>query len=188
MEIHWISLQTAEQRLAPHLYAHLADDGSLTRRVRETCPDSFEVRLIDHHTVRPEQTERELLDLQADELALARQVFLCCDNMPRVYARTIIGLVDRNRPLTARIERLGQQSLGSILFRDPLAQKRMMHLAELPLGHAFFQGIEVPGRAPTDMAWIRRSLYDYEGCELIVYEAFVNFDPVAAKVPKTAAE
>ena len=188
MEIQWLSLQACEQQLPPHLYTHLADDGSLTRRVRETCPQSFAVRLVDHHTVSLLRSEWELLELQEDDTALARQVFLCCEDRPRIYARTIIGLVERNRLLTSRIEQLGQQSLGSILFRDPLAKKRIMHLAELPLDHDFFQGIEVPGRNRSDRVWVRRSLYEYEGCELIVYEAFVDFDPQPAGATEMVAE
>ena len=176
VEVQWLSLPQARKQLPSGLYAHLADDGSLTRRVRETCPQQFEVRLIDHRQVRPLPAERDLLGLQTDDAALARQVFLCCGGEPRVFARTIIGLVERNRPLTSRIEHLGQQSLGSILFRDPLAEKREMHLVELPLTHGFFQGVEMPGFNATKKTWVRRSLYTWEGCDLVVYEAFIGFE------------
>lgn len=175
MLIDWLPLEMAAERLSDGLYAHLADDGSLTRRIRLCCPDSFEVSLIDHKTVSPNEQECALLGLQPGDRALARQVFLCCDRQPRIYARTIIGLVEKNRPLTGRIENLGGQSLGSILFRDPLARKREMQLAELSTDHAFFQGVELRGLISARKAWVRRSLYDYQGCDLIVYEAFINF-------------
>ncbi len=185
IKIQWLSLRQASERLPSRLFTHLADDGSLTRRVRETCPGSFKVRLIAHQRVRPLPSEQDLLELQADDTVLARQVFLCCRDEPRVYARTIVGLVAQNHRLTARIERLGQQSLGSILFRDPLAEKLDMRLAELPLTHAFFQGAELPGHIRADRVWVRRSLYRYEGCELLVYEAFIDFDPDIAGAPPT---
>lgn len=173
MTIDWLTLAAARRRLEPTLYAYLADDGSLTRRVRNACRGEFQVRLIDHKTVRPRDEEYALLALDESDRALARQVFLCCDQQPLVFARTIIGLTPNNRLLVERIDQLGEDSLGSILFRDPLASKRQMWLASVAPDDPFFQPVMLGGEAPV---WVRRSLYEYEGCELIVYEAFISFD------------
>jgi len=175
MNIAWLSLAEAKQQLSMERYAHLADNGSLTRRVRQACSGQFDVTLIDHKTVEPSRQERELLDLPGATQALCREVFLCCDQQPLIFARTIIGLLEKNSPLTDRITLLGEQSLGSVLFRDPLAIKRQMHLAHLPLDHAFFNSTDLVGLESGRGVWLRRSLYDYEGCDLIVYEAFVAF-------------
>ncbi len=175
MQINWLTLSDARQQLSPARYAHLADNGSLTRRVRQVCKGQFEVSLIDHGVVQPGYQERVLLNLPEASQALSRQVFLCCDQIPLIFARTIIGLVEKNRLLTERIEKLGEQSLGSVLFKDPLAIKRQMHLACLAPSHAFFKPVFLQGFTLNQDVWLRRSLYDYEGCDLIVYEAFIAF-------------
>ena len=175
MEINWLTLSDASQQLSSARYAHLANNGSLTRRVRRACEGQFEVSLIDHGAVQPSQQERVLLNLPEASRALSRQVFLCCTQTPLIFARTIIGLVEKNRLLTERISMLGEQSLGSVLFKDPLAVKRQMHLACLAPNHAFFKPVDLQGLTVNRDVWLRRSLYDYEGCELIVYEAFIAF-------------
>ncbi len=182
MNINWLTLSEAEHQLAPALYSHLADNGSLTRRVRQACGGQFEVKLINHETVQANDQECELLGLLDAAQALSRQVFLCCDQKPLIFARTIIGLIEKNRSLTDRIEKLGGHSLGSVLFRDPLAIKRQMHLAFLSSDHAFFESVDLPESRPDNKLWLRRSLYDYEACELIVYEAFIAFDESLPRV------
>ena len=179
MNINWLSLSLARKQLSEARYTHLADDGSLTRRVTSVCPERFEVQLIDHKTVRPNSQERSLLNLPDPTQALSRQVFLCCDDRPLIFARTIIGWIEKNRLLAYRIAALGKNSLGSILFRDPLAKKKQMHLANIPLNHNFFREVNLGGTSTEDAVWVRRSLYDYEGCDLLVYEAFIAF-PVHA--------
>lgn len=175
MDIDWLSLVDAKQQMAADQYTHLADNSSLTRRVRQACGGHFDIKLIDHKTVQAGRQECELLNLPETARALSRQVFLRCDEQPLIFARTIIGLVEKNRPLTDRITRLGEQSLGSVLFKDPLAIKRQMHLVYLPLSHDFFNTAELAGLNAGRDVWLRRSLYDYEGCDLIVYEAFIAF-------------
>jgi chorismate--pyruvate lyase len=184
MEINWLTLPEARLQLSPARYAHLANNGSLTRRVRQVCNGQFEVSLIDHGTVQPSYQECVLLNLSGASQALSRQVFLCCDQTPLIFARTIIGLVEKNRLLTERIAKLGEQSLGSVLFRDPLAVKRQMHLARLPPNHAFFKPLELQGLSLNRDVWLRRSLYDYVGCDLIVYEAFIRFTEVGKAAGK----
>ncbi len=180
MSINWLTLSEAEQQLDPVLYEHLADNGSLTRRVRLACCGQFEVELISHETVQADDQECNLLGLPIAAQALSRQVFLCCDQKPLIFARTIIALLGKNRPLTERIEKLGAHSLGSVLFKDPLAIKRQMHLACISSDHAFFTSVDLPESCLRNELWLRRSLYDYEACDLIVYEAFIAFDEIAA--------
>lgn len=174
MNIQWLSLAVAEQQLSHSDYTQLVDNGSLTRRIRTACRGHFEVKLIDQRIVQPDETERVQLDLPDVAQVLSRRIFLCCDNQPKIFAKTIVGLVDKNKLLTDRINDLGTQSLGSILFRDPLAHKRVMHLAKLSLEHPFFENVKLTDITNHDTLWVRRSLYDYQGCDLIVYEAFLG--------------
>ena len=174
-DINWLSLPDTQKLLPPEQYAHLADNGSLTRRVRNSCSGQVEVQLIDQNTVQPGFQERKLLNIPEAAQVLPRQVYLSCDQKPMIFARTLLGLIEKNRLLTERISNLGEQSLGSVLFRDPLAIKRQMHLACLSCRHPFFDPIKLSGLRLEDNVWLRRSLYDYENCNLIVYEAFIAF-------------
>ena len=174
MSIDWLTLERAREQLAPAQYTQLADDGSLTRRVRMACNGEFAVKPIDHTTVELALQDSSLLGLPERSEALSRRVFLCCDDLPLIYARTLIGLTRANRVLTDRIQQLGSQSLGSLLFRDPLASKQSMWLACVSTGHVFFEGVDMSG-IDDQSVWVRRSLYEYEGFELIVYEAFIRF-------------
>jgi len=178
VNVDWLTLPAAKKQLAPSRYAHLANNGSLTRRVRQACAGKFEVRVIDHLTVRPDPEERTLLKLPDEAQAFSRQVFLCCGQRPLIFARTLIGLTEQNRTLTAHIDQLGGESLGSLLFKDPHAIKQVMHLACIPRDHEFFNPLDLSAYCAEQMVWLRRSLYQYEGCELMVYEAFIAFPEV----------
>lgn len=154
---------------------HLADSGSLTRRVRHVCAGEFSVQLIQHAIVKPGPLERQILKLDDNTDTISRQVFLCCDQHPKIFARTLIGLTENNHSLTGRIRALGEHSLGSLLFRDPLATKICMHLATIPGSDVFFKDAGLSTEQQGDEFWVRRNLYEYEGCELIVYEAYIDF-------------
>jgi len=173
--VHWLSLDEARSMMPTSKYEHLANNGSLTRRIRNACAGYFEVKLIKQFTRPALAGERDILNLSAHTRVISRQVFLSCDHQPFIYAHTLIGLTSGNRVLTDRIELLGEHSLGSILFRDPLANKLSMHLALIPGSNAFFADARPTTQQQLDKIWVRRSLYDYQGCQLIVFEAYIDF-------------
>lgn len=175
MTTKWLTREQARQQLEPDHYAHLADNGSLTRRVRNACAGKFSVQLIQHEIIKAELLERQILKLADTTDVISRQVFLCCEQHRKIYAHTLIGLTESNRSLTGRIQALGVQSLGSLLFRDPLARKIRMHLALIPGTDVFFKDACLSKCQQGNAFWVRRNLYEYEGCELIVYEAYIDF-------------
>ncbi len=172
--INWLGLEEAQAFLSDRRFRIISDVGSLTARVRNTCAGAFAVQLINQSVVTPHPSEAELLGLSGSTSAIARQVFLCCDDQPKIFARTIIGLLAKNKLLTDRVSELGEQSLGSLLFRDPLAKKHLIHFARIARTDVFFDGMHSFEGSSSDPIWVRRTLYEYEGCELIVYEAFLT--------------
>ena len=175
MKIRWFSLDEARAEMSRAQYVHLADNGSLTRRVRQGCSGEFKVRLIEHKKLMPDQDEASILGLSESILVLSRCVYLCCGDRPQVFAKTILGLTEKNKKLAQRLSALGENSLGSILFRDPLATKIQMHLAFVSCNHNFFRDAKLADSTYGEPIWVRRSLYNYQGSELIVYEAYVDF-------------
>lgn len=180
MNIDWLSVSAAQPQLSQAEAIQLADDGSLTRRIRTACSGRFEVKVIDQEVIQPDEDERALLGLHEPDTALCRRVFLCCDDSPRIFAKTVIGRTDKNEALIERVSGLGTKSLGSILFKDPLAQKRMTHLARVGVDHSFFSGIKMINTFDQEELWVRRTLYDYEQGELMVYEAFYYLEGTQA--------
>lgn len=177
MTVKWLSLQEAQRLLKPDQYMHLADSGSLTQRVQKACAGEFSVQLIEHEIAQAAPLERQILKLDDTTDVISRKVFLCCDRRPVIFARTLVGLTENNRSLTARIRTLGTHSLGSLLFSDPLAEKISMHLASIPGNDVFFKSAGLSTHLKNDEFWVRRNLYEYEGCELIVYEAYIDYLP-----------
>jgi chorismate-pyruvate lyase len=176
LNIFWLSPADAQKRLSQAHYTQLTDKGSLTRSIRTNCPEQFRLELIDHSLTSPDEGERALLELDDTAKVLSRRIFLCCGDYAKVFAKTIIGLTEKNKSLTDKVDGLGSQSLGSILFNDPLAEKRLMHLALISIDHPFFKGVDLASQNYNNSdIWVRRSVYDYEGCDLIVYEAFLMF-------------
>lgn len=173
MKIDWLNLAQAEALLTADHFKDLSDNGSLTARIRNACECNFQVQLIEHKVVYPHRQEGQLLNLSKADKTISRQVFLNCNGQAKIYAQTLIGLTPENKQLTDKITQLGAQSLGSLLFRDPLATRVQMHLATVDADHAFFSNVSLPEQCQHNAIWVRRSLYHYEGCELIVYEAFL---------------
>ena len=187
MTINWLSLENVRERLSSAAYHHLADDGSLTRRVRERCTGDFSVRLIDHKTCPCDKEASTLLDLPELAPVFSRQAFLCCDGRPRIFARTLIGLTEKNKDLTRQVMALGENSLGSILFRDPHAIKKQMHLAQIPSHHEFSMQADLPRQGGEAFIWVRRSLFQYDDRDLIVYEAFIDFPVLSQEISRPSS-
>lgn len=112
-----------------------------------------------------------------------RDVLLCCDARPVVFAHTIV-------PLTATVSdwpffsTLGERSLGTTLFGDPLVERGALQFARLGAAHslvrraqsAIDEEIAVP-------LYARRCLYRRKKAILLVTEVFL---PAVASIGRLA--
>ncbi len=154
----------------------LLDEDSLTERLRECCGGGFRVERVAQGWRRPLPSEALALGMRAGQAALVREVRLICGNMPWVVARTVIPratLKGRHR----RLARLGNRSLGAVLFADPSMQRGALEIANLDRGmrlHAeVTRGLaNVPGEL-----WGRRSCFRLAGRPLLVCEFFLSAIP-----------
>ncbi|MEE9448238.1 MAG: chorismate lyase [Arenicellales bacterium] len=168
----WRCLADIEHQLTQMQIIALSDQGSLTRQIRLSCEATFDVHLISSAEVAPNAQEVCLLQLDKKIKVISRKVYLRCHKIPQIFAKTIIGLSSENQTFTDKIKALGEQSLGSILFKDPLARKQAVGFAQLSAQDAFFE--DAFSENLNSYYWVRRNLYDYEGVSLIVYEAFLS--------------
>lgn len=95
----------------------VASRDSLTSRlISAGGGKAFQVILIDQRLMRPRLDESQGLAMPRTQLAWCREVALCMDERPWVVARSVVPL---SQLRGQRLDRLGENSLGSWLFRQP---------------------------------------------------------------------
>jgi len=167
---HWRPLDRARlSRLPRWLAPWLSDPGSLTARLQQRFHGRLEVRLLAPRRVPLGRSEGRLLGLPRGRRVRLREVLLCVDGIPRVYARSLLpdgSLRGRMYPLA----RLGGRPLGGWLFAQPDLLRDHMDISPVPLpvGLAPDCATAGPGRA-----WARRSRFRVAGAPLLVTEAFL---------------
>ena len=155
---------------AAWLRSWLLEPGSLTRRCQRRCRH-FQVRLL---------AQGRAPDLVAAVPARARQtlvreVLLCCDGVPVIFAHTTLSTVGRGR-LNRWLARLGSRSLGSLLFAYPGFCRGAIECTRLdrrdPLYRAALAALP-PGSTLPPQLWARRSTHALGGQQVSVCEVFL---------------
>ncbi len=159
-------------RLPCALRPWLLDAGSLTDRIRQRCEGCFRVQVVSEGWQRPYRDEVQALSLRPTTLGWVRQVQLLCDEIPWVFARTVIPI----RTLSGaqrRLIRLGERPLGAFLFADPALQRAAVELARITPGHALYAAASGGLGIRPEALWGRRSVFRLGGKPLLVTEVFL---------------
>ena len=160
-----------------NLWRWLRYPRSLTAALTAACPGRFSVRLLSQGSGRPGVDESAALRLERHSAPIVRQVQLCCDEHPWVFARTIIPRATMKGE-GGRLSRLGNRPLGALLFADPGVRRGPLQVARLVPGQALFVG--ALGAIGSDMApsagvlWARRCVHYLESGPLLVTEVFLH--------------
>ncbi len=146
---------------------------------------SLSVKLIAHSTrfrvQRLAQRRALCLPDEAREIGLARpmmiqerEVLLVCDGVPAVYAHTAVPLVAdaSDWPFFGS---LGERSLGTMLFGDPLVRRGPLRYARLPSAHPLHvRAAEATDGMPDGEGLFgRRCLFSRKRGVLLVTEVFL---------------
>ena len=151
----------------------LLNEGSLTDQLVTAAGGNFRVQRLRQGWQQPLLSEQRLLKLPNRQWALVREVLLICFDQPWVYARSIIPQTTLHGSLR-HLRRLQNESLGSLIFRQPGLQRSQFELALLPSMSPY---IDVSVRQ-AEPAWARRSLFIIAGKPLSVSEVFLQrFQP-----------
>ncbi|MFN3586959.1 MAG: chorismate--pyruvate lyase family protein [Moraxellaceae bacterium] len=145
-------------RPPPAVAGWLTAPGSLTARLVAAADGDFRVRLLAQYWGRPAPEEARRLGLHPGRFALIREVELVGRGQPWVRARSVLpvaSLAGAGR----RLRRLGNRSLGHLLFRDPTLRRGPIEIARL---------LQPEGRV-----YARRSRLVYHGQPLLVAECFL---------------
>lgn len=157
------------------LRSWLTEPGSLTARCQSCCTQ-FAVRLLAFGKGRP--LADEAIE-SATGLAWVREVVLECDGQPVIFAHTTLP-ANRNGRLTRWMARLGNRSLGSLLFRYPGFRRGAIEFLQLDASHPLYcRASRIATVAPR--LWARRSWHQLDGQRVLVTEVFL---PAIAKLSR----
>ena len=148
----------------------LYDVNSLTQKLESKC-QRFHVQIRQQRKVNA-TTPALSGYFNHDETLLLREVFLCCDNVPVVFAQTEIPLSTLNHEQT-KLTDIGSQSLGNILFQDPSMKRGTIEVAQFSKTSQLNALCEPLNQSCEYPLWARRSLFYLNNKPLLVSELFL---------------
>ncbi|MGH8493188.1 MAG: chorismate--pyruvate lyase family protein [Moraxellaceae bacterium] len=142
----------------PGVRSWLLEPGSLTARLVAKSQGHFHVQLLAQYWGRPAVEESRRLRLHPGRFALIREVALMGNDEAWVRARSVLPASSLTGP-GRRLRKLGNRSLGGLLFRDSTLRRGPIEITRL--------------RQPEGMVPARRSHLVYHGRPLLVAECFL---------------
>jgi chorismate--pyruvate lyase len=140
---------------APAMRDWLATPGSLTARLVAHSAQ-FRVQKLRQQPARCLADEAHAIGLPRARRVWEREVLLRCDGRPAVFSA------------------LGERSLGSTLFRDPLVVRGRLEFARLRPGHPLVTRLQgVVEGSPDPVYYARRCVYRRRQGLLLVTEVFL---------------
>lgn len=153
------------------LHPWLSDPGSLTARIVARC-DRFRVQVLFEGRVQPFIDERKLVGLPLGRHAWAREVLLLADDVPVVFAHSVLA----PRDLTGAwhmARAIGSRPLGAALFADPCICREPLRTARLTTGHPLHRHATAALGKALPTLWARRSRFCRLDRPLLVTEVFL---------------
>jgi chorismate--pyruvate lyase len=152
------------------LLSWLLDPSSLTARLSQCC-QHFRVEVLGQK-IQPCTREEATADINVGEQVLVREVILYCDNVPQVFARSLLPL----KSLTGeeqQLAHLGNQSLGQVLFSKKELTRKCIEISSFSpttTVSALARYLKLPVK--TEL-WGRRSTFMLHDKPLLVAEIFL---------------
>ena len=136
----------------------LLDTGSLTQSLKNLAPNRFSVQVLHTGFARASLSEARTLGISTTEQIYVREVALCIDNTPYVFARSIIPrstLTGEERQLLF----LRNRPLGEFLFKHKHMTRGKIEVKQ--------------GLVNQQSTWGRRSIFKVSDKPLLVSEYFL---------------
>lgn len=153
------------------LHPWLADPASLTARIVARCRH-FKVHVLGEGFSPPFRDERGLIGLPPGRVAWVREVLLVADDIPVVFAHSILA----PRDLTGAwhmARAIGTRPLGAALFADPRICRGPLLAARLTATHPLHRHAADAVGSPLPTLWGRRSRFSRLNRPLLVTEVFL---------------
>jgi len=152
----------------------LLHSDSLTAKLIGHC-DEFRVEVLGQQ-VQACQPDEACAGIHEGEQVLVREVLLFCDNVPHVFARSLLPLTSLTGE-QQQLAHLGEQPLGQVIFNNMNLQRKTIELASFDKHSNVLQlwkNINSPETLQyPDILWGRRSLFVLDGKPIQVAEVFL---------------
>ena len=112
------------------------------------------------------------MNLRRNELALVREVYLYCGNTPVVFAHSVVARKDL-RGAWRSLSGLGNRSLGTVLFTNPVIRRTPLRFKKLTPAHPLFRRACLKLKVRPSGLWARRSLFSLRDQSILVTEVFL---------------
>ncbi|MBA6234445.1 MULTISPECIES: chorismate--pyruvate lyase family protein [unclassified Colwellia] len=152
------------------LLSWLLDPSSLTARLSQCC-QQFRVEVLGQEIQLCSEDE-STADISVGEQVLVREVLLYCDDMPQVFARSLLPL----KSLTGeeqQLAHLGNQSLGQVLFSKQDLYRKCIEISAFSPDSAVAKLAQQLGLPTQSLLWGRRSTFMLHRKPLMVAEIFL---------------
>ncbi|MEO8408432.1 MAG: chorismate lyase [Oxalobacteraceae bacterium] len=168
---HWVAHVNGVNP-SPVMRAWLTDRASLTAKLIARC-ERFRVQRLAQRRAVCLTDECASIGLPYPRKVVEREVVLECDGYPVVFAHTIVPL-EATATQWPLFRSLGERSLGSTLFGDPIVARGALEYARLDAGHPLARRASAALGAPLQAPLLaRRCLYRRRGGLLLVTELFL---------------
>ena len=152
----WISFKKMTILLAnENIKSWLIEKGPITKRIKSK--ESFKLNLIKDEICSVDDSEKKFLEETSDKIKV-REVILLGNNIPRVYAKSLIPIRTIENGFS-RLGELGTKPLGDILFEKEIFKKTDMVYAQFQNKDSIF--------------WGRKTKYLVKNMPLSVMEVFL---------------
>ncbi|HEU4709172.1 MAG TPA: chorismate lyase [Methylophilaceae bacterium] len=149
----------------------LVESGSLTRKLQRAS-EHFAVEQIRSAAARPLAEEARLMKLGPEQKALVREVLLCCNHKPAVFAHSVLPFASLQGSWRG-LPRLGNKPLGAALFSDPLVRRTPLQFRKLSASNPLYQQARPYLQFGAEELWARRSLFFLGSSTILVTEVFL---------------
>ena len=156
--------------LNENLLSWLLDPSSLTTRLSQCC-ERFRVEVLGQE-IQSCSIAESTSDIRAAEQVLVREVLLYCDDVPQVFARSLLPL----KSLTGeeqQLAHLGNQSLGQVLFSNKGLYRKCIEISAFSQSSAVSKLALQLDLPPQTELWGRRSTFMLHDKPLMVAEVFL---------------
>ncbi len=170
-ESHPLAWHSALIAVSHHQRVWLQDRGSLTRRIQARCKH-FSVKPVFQALSKVYGDELEVMGLRHQEVAMVREVFLYCGGMPVVFAHSVIARKNLQGAWRG-LSRLGNKSLGTLLFTNPRIRRTPLVFKKISHGHFLYDRACAHLSVKPVSLWARRSMFSLYGQSILVTEVFL---------------
>ncbi len=134
--------------------------------------NNFRVERRFQGTRPPAIDEAALIGLCGKQFAHVREVVLLADEVPVVFAHSVVTLKDLSG-IWRSVGKLGNRPLAAALFANPLVKRFPLQYRLINRHHYLHARVRAAGLNPPTRLWARRSLFHLHERPILVTEVFL---------------